>query len=328
MRTIDSFLLYKLAKVHKTDYSNASRTQLFDLQKLKWSERLCEEFGVSINSLAQVCMSDSVFGESDFGGVFDDEVCICSVMGDSHAALFAQGCVNAGMAKATYGTGSSVMMNTAQNIVPSQRLATSIAWGKSNKVSYVLEGNVNYTGGIFTWLCEDMQLMSSAKQAAELSCSVKDNDGVYLVPAFSGLGAPYWNADAKALICGMTRSTAKAHIVRAAEESIAYQINDIAQEINALGTTLSEIKADGGPTKDSFLMQFQADILGIPVDASSLAELSAAGVAYMAGFACNLYNDEILSKARGAKQYLPSMEDKQRDELYSGWKNAVEKALT
>lgn len=327
--TIDSWLLFKLTGQHKTDYSNASRTQLFNIQTLCWDDELCTAFGVPADSLPEVCFSDSLFGMTDMEGILPAAVPVRGVMGDSHAALFAQGCTSRGMTKATYGTGSSVMMNTENRCVRSETLVTSLAWGRGGQVSYVLEGNINYSGAVIQWLIHDLELIASPKEAAAIAAQVPSANGVYLVPAFSGLGAPYWCSEARAILCGMNRGTRKAHIVRAAEESMAYQIKDIAEAMNqAAGSALKELRTDGGPTADTVLMQFQADMLGVPVRTASIQELSGAGAAYMAGLSCGLYEEGVLYQNSGAGAYTPEMTENSREELYGGWKKAVALALS
>ena len=322
--TIDSWLIYKLAGEFKTDYSNASRTQLFNIHSLQWDEELCGLFGVPLASLPQVCMSDSCFGETDMGGVLPGPVSICGVLGDSHGALFGQGCVKPGMGKATYGTGSSVMVNVGEKPVFSDGgIVTSLAWGMGGKINYVLEGNINYTGSVIKWLVDDVKLLGSSKEAGEVAAGADPEDGTYLVPAFTGLGAPYWKPDARAILWGMGRGTGRAEIVKAAEESIAYQIADVAFAIEqGAGISLNELRADGGPTRDKFLMQFQSDLLGRPMAVSQREELSGIGAAYCAGIACGLYDWGILEK-QGRTRFLPQREAAWRENKYDGWKQAV-----
>jgi len=264
MGTIDSYLIWKLTggKVHATDYSNASRTSLLNLYTLKWDEELLEAFDIPLCMMPEIGYSDDIFGETDFEGIASKKIPISGVMGDSHGALFAQNCYRKGMAKATYGTGSSVMMNIGDKPSYSDKgIVTSIAWGMDKRVEYVFEGNINYSGATIKWLAEDLQLIKSAKESGQTALSVPDNNGVYLVPSFTGMGAPYWDTDARAIICGLTNNAKKAHIVRAAEESIAYRIKDILDLMTAeADVVLNELRADGGATADKFLMQFQADI--------------------------------------------------------------------
>lgn len=322
--TIDSWLIYKLTGSFKTDFSNASRTQLFNIHSLQWDKELCGLFGVPLASLPEVCMSDSCFGETDMGGVLPGPVPICGVLGDSHGALFGQGCVKPGMGKATYGTGSSVMVNVGEKPVFSDGgIVTSLAWGMGGKINYVLEGNINYTGSVIKWLVDDVKLLGSSKEAGEVAAGADPEDGTYLVPAFTGLGAPYWKPDARAILWGMGRGTGRAEIVKAAEESIAYQIADVAFAIEqGAGISLHELRADGGPTRDKFLMQFQSDILGLEVVVPEREELSGIGAAYCAGISCGLYGWGILEK-QGRTRFLPQRDVAWREKKYDGWKRAV-----
>lgn len=321
--TIDSWLVYKLTGQFKTDYSNASRTQLFNISTLRWDEDLCRLFGVDPGMLPEVCMSDSRFGDTDMGGILPHKIPIYGVLGDSHGALFGQGCVEPGMAKATYGTGSSIMINLGEEPLFSGRgIVTSLAWGMGGKVSYVLEGNINYTGSVIKWLVDEVKLLSSSKEAGRLAMQADPNDSTYLVPAFTGLGAPYWKSDARAVICGMGRGTGRAEIVKAAEESIGYQIADVVKAMEADGASLTELRADGGPTRDKYLMQFQADILGLPVAVPEREELSGIGAGYCAGIACGLYPKDIISRTE-RRCYRPEQSEDWIDEHYKGWKNAV-----
>lgn len=324
--TIDSWLVFQLTNgaVFQTDYSNASRTQLFNIHTLEWDAELCSWFGIDPGTLPQVSDSNGFFGETDFAGYLPKPIPICGVMGDSHGALFGQGCVKPGMLKATYGTGSSVMMHIGQKPVRSQNgLVTSLAWGLDGKVQYVLEGNINYTGSVIKWLVDDMQLIASAKEAGNIAAEANPQDTTYLVPAFTGLGAPHWKPDVKAMLCGMGRSTGRAEIVKAAEECIAYQIADIVAALRQdTGIDIEEIRVDGGPARDSFLMQFQSDILHTGLSVPEIEELSVSGAAYAAGIKAGLYDTGILDKM-GRRFYAPVMGESRRQEKYSGWKQAV-----
>lgn len=321
--TIDSWLVYKLTGQFKTDYSNASRTQLFNINTLAWDPELCAMFGVEPGMLPEVCMSDSDFGETDLAGILPHPVPVHGVLGDSHGALFGQGCVEPGMGKATYGTGSSVMVNIGERPIFSDKgIVTSLAWGMGGKVNYVLEGNINYTGSVIKWLVEDVGLLQSSKESGRIAAQADPEDSTYLVPAFTGLGAPYWKSDAKAIICGMGRGTGRAEIVKAAEESIGYQIADIVNVMRDEGVALSELRADGGPTRDKYLMQFQSDILNIPVAVPEREELSGIGAAYCAGIAAGVYPADIYAWAE-RKVYSPEKDEDWREKRLSGWKNAV-----
>lgn len=329
--TIDAWLVYKLTggRVFATDYSNASRTQLFNLRTLSWDSEICGWFGIDPAMLPEVRFSDSLFGETDFEGLLPHPVPIHGVLGDSHGALFGQGCLSPGMVKATYGTGSSVMMHIGQRPVFSKKgLVTSLAWGMEGKVDYVLEGNINYTGAVTKWVVEELGLLSSSKEAGPVAQSADPADTTYLVPAFTGLGAPYWDSGAKAMLYGMSRTTGRAEIVKAAEECIAYQIADVLELMGQeAGVTIQELRVDGGPTKDKFLMQFQSDILHIPVAAPEREELSGMGAAFCAGIAAGVYTREIFQSVR-RRRLAPEMEETLRKTKRAGWRQAVEILLT
>lgn len=328
---IDSWLIYNLTKEHmfRTDYSNASRTQMFNIKELKWDEEVCESFGIPVKCLAEVCDSNSMFGETDLGGFLNHPIPICGDMGDSHGALFGQGCHMPGMIKATYGTGSSVMMNIGEKPVVSKNgLVTSLAWGMDGKVNYVLEGNINYTGAVITWIQKDLGLIESAKETNVLPFEANPQDKTYLVPAFTGLGAPYWDSKASASISGISRTTGKAEIVKAAVECIAYQITDIVEAMGEdSGISIEELRVDGGPTKNPYLMQFQSDMAKVNVQVPEAEELSGIGAAYAAGLAVGIYDKETLFGRMARKKYEPQMESEVREEKYAGWKAAVENVL-
>jgi glycerol kinase len=332
--TMDSWLIWNLTggKIHATDFSNASRTLLFNIHDLEWDQELLDIFTIPRSMMPEVKFSNEIFGHTSCGGVLPGEIPISGVMGDSHAALFGQNCFNKGMAKATYGTGSSIMMNIGGKPLDSESgIVTSIAWGMNRKVDYVFEGNINCTGATIKWLVDDLKLLASSKEAGSIAASIDDTDGVYLVPAFVGLGAPYWDSEARASITGMTRGTGKAHLVRAAEESIAYQIKDIIDlMICESSASLGELRVDGGPTKDDFLMQFQSDMLGVDVIRNRIEELSALGSAYMAGLAVGIWQNlqEIQSLRIQDAVFHSRMDDSKRTKLYHGWKNAVEQTLS
>lgn len=326
--TIDAWLVYKLTGRFRTDFSNASRTQLFNIHTLSWDEELCGLFGIDPAMLPEVCMSDSLFGETDMQGVLPHKTPIYGVLGDSHGALFGQGCVGPGMIKATYGTGSSVMMNVGEKpIRAGEGVVTSLAWGMKGKVDYVLEGNINYTGSVIKWVADSLGLLQSSKESGQVAATANPEDGTYLVPAFTGLGAPYWKSDARAIICGMGRGTGRAEIVKAAEESIAYQIADVVDGMRGgSGIGISALRADGGPTRDKYLMQFQSDILDIPVAVPEREELSGIGAAYCAGIAAGVYPEDIYARTRRTT-YLPAKDDNWREKRLSGWKDAVKLLL-
>jgi glycerol kinase len=332
--TIDTWLIYKLTggKIHATDYSNASRTQLFNIKTLSWDEELMQIFSIPSSMAPKVLSSNAVFGTTDVMGILKAPIPITGVMGDSHAALFGQCCFKIGMAKATYGTGSSIMMNIGNDYIQSKKgLVTSIAWGINGKIEYVFEGNINFSGAVIKWLIDDLELISSEQECSQIAQSVTDSGGVYLVPSFTGFSAPYWDSKARAIITGMTRGTKKAHIIRAAEESIAYQIRDITDLMKEeASVSLSELRVDGGPTRDDFLMQFQSDILSTNVIRNNIEELSAAGAAYMSGLTMGFWESkETLESLRTTdKNFNPKMDNRARGVLYDGWKSAVNRALS
>lgn len=324
--TIDTWLVYRLTKgkEYKTDYSNASRTQLFNIFDLKWDEEICSLFGIQPEDLPQVCDSDSEFGQTDFEGFFEKPIPIHAVLGDSHGALFGQGCLGRGDIKATYGTGSSIMMNIGETpVLSTHGVVTSLAWGMNGKVNYVLEGNINYTGAVISWLKDDVRLIDSPGETEALCREAKADDELYLVPAFTGLGAPHWKSNAKAALTGITRTTGKAEIVRAGIECIAYQITDVVRAMEAdAGAPVRGLRVDGGPTKNAYLMQFQSDILNGDVLVPQAEELSGIGAAYAAGIAMGIYNMDLFSKME-RKTYSPEMQEEVRERKYQGWKEAV-----
>lgn len=328
--TIDSWLVYKLTggKSYKTDYSNASRTQLFNIFDLTWDDEICKVFGIDPANLATVCDSNADFGETDFEGVLPHKVPIHAVMGDSHGALFGQGCLKSGMIKSTYGTGSSIMMNIGDDpVLSTHGVVTSLAWSMDGRVNYVLEGNLNYTGAVITWLKNDLQMIGSPAETEELARQAASDDCLYLVPAFSGLGAPYWDSRATGMFTGMTRTTGRAEMVRASLECIAYQIQDVMEAMSKdAGVEISELRVDGGPTKNDYLMQFQSDIAGIAVQVPDTDELSGMGPAYAAGMALGLWDEGIFGKL-DRRKYTPQMEKSLRQKKYEGWKQAVGKVL-
>lgn len=327
--TVDSWLIWKLTggQVHATDLTNASRTSLFDIHSLRWDEDLAGVFGVPVGMLPEVRPSDAGFGHTADPELFPDRIPISGVIGDSQGALLGQLCLAPGMAKATYGTGTSVLMNTGDAPVRSGAgLVTAIAWGLGGRTTYALEGVVRSTGDTIKWVRDNLGLFDSYEEMERLTTSVSGNEGVYLVPAFVGLGAPYWDPYARAAIVGMSRSTGKAHIVRAALESIAYQVRDAVELMQAeSGVALSELRADGGASGNGWLMQFQADLLGKPVVASGDAELSALGSAFAGGLGAGFWpSAERLAELAGANRfYAPRMEAHERERLLRGWKQAV-----
>lgn len=330
--TMDSWLLWKLSggKIHATDYSNACRTMLFNIHTLEWDQELIDIFGLHRSMFPEVHFSDEVFGQTDPSVIPEKPVHISGLLGDSHAALFGQQCFLPGMAKATFGTGSSVMMNIGARPLPApEGLVTSIGWGREKKIDYVFEGNIHCTGDTINWLVKDAELIRNAAESEQIAVSVSDNNGVYFVPAFVGLGAPYWDNHARACLSGMSRDTTRAHIVRAALESIAYQIKDLIDLMIEKGQIeLMELRVDGGPTRNNFLMQFQADMIGRNVIRTNIAEISALGSAFMAGLATGYWDsmDEIKSLRLIDRAFSPSQNKETINRLYAGWKTAVKRA--
>lgn len=327
--TIDSWLVWNLTGNHWTDYSNASRTQLFNITDLKWDAELCKLFSIPMDSLPEVHMSDDNYGETDLKGVLDHKVPIHGVLGDSHGALFGQDCRKPGQIKATYGTGSSVMMHIGGKPKFSDSgLVTSLAWGIGGKVEYVFEGNLNYTGAVMTWLKKDVGLISTDMEATELARQANPNDRTYFVPAFTGLGAPYWDSRATGLLTGITRTTGRAEIARACLDCIAYQITDLVELMRTDSSILVDtLRVDGGPTASDYLMQFQSDMVEVSVQVPDLQELSGMGAAYTAGIAIGLYDkSRIFDHVKRAK-YTPAMDKDIRNDLYAGWQTAIQKAL-
>lgn len=328
--TMDSWLVYKLTggREFRTDYSNASRTQLFHITELKWDRDICEMFCIDPDSLPEVTDSDGYYGETDLEGFLKKPIPIRAVLGDSHGALFGQGCLERGMTKATYGTGSSIMMNIGEQPAFSRNVVTSLAWRIKGKTQYVLEGNINYTGAVITWLKDDLKLITHPGETQELAAEANEQDTTYLVPAFSGLGAPYWDSGAKAAIWGMSRTTGRKEIVRAGLESIAYQITDVIKAMSEEAKiAIGELRVDGGPTRNAWLMQFQSDITGIPVQVPSAEELSCIGAAFAAGLAAGLYQEDILFDGIGRSKFVPHMKEKEKERRYAGWKEAVLRVL-
>lgn len=330
MGTIDSWLIWKLTggKVHATDYTNASRTLLFNIHTLNWDDDLLNLFTIPRSMMAKPQPCDSIFGETTVEGLFDTPITIAGVLGDSHGALVGQMCFEAGMGKATYGTGSSVMVNIGEKAVKApQGLVTSVGFAAQDKVFYAFEGNIHCTGATIKWMTEKLQLISSPSIIEEYALSVPDNGGVYLVPAFAGLGAPWWNSQAKAMICGMTLGTERGHICRAALEAIAYQIKDLIDLMtNHAGIALKELRVDGGPTKNNLLMHFQADMLNACINRSDIEEASAMGAVIMNGLAREVWKDmnEVAALRTTDNRILPDMTEEKRNKLYRGWTEAVQ----
>jgi glycerol kinase len=330
--TIDSWLIWKLTggKVHATDYSNASRTLLFNIHTLQWDDELLNLFNIPREMLPEVKDSNELFGVTEDPSLPFTQLPISGVIGDSQGALFGQKCFEPGMAKATYGTGTSVLMQTGEMVDGTNGLVTSIAWGINGKVSYALEGIINSTGDTIKWLKEQLELIDEIGEAEQLACSISDNQGVYLVPAFVGLGAPYWKPYTRAAIMGISRNTGKPHIVRAALESIAYQVKDVIELMQSESNIqIKSVKVDGGATSNRFLMQYQADMLDIDVIASEVAELSSMGSVYLAGLGVGIWKstDEINQLNQEHELYQSLMNNDVRDKYYHGWKQSVNGVL-
>ena len=329
--TIDSWLIWNFTngKVHASDYTNASRTLLFNIHTLDWDSELLDLFTIPALMLPKVLPCDSKYGTTSLNGILS-EVPIAGVLGDSHGALVGQMCFTDGMGKATYGTGSSIMVNIGEKpLVAPRGLVTSIGFAAKGKVYFAFEGNIHCTGATIKWLQDDLQLIQSAAETEDLAKSVNSTYGVYFVPAFAGLGAPWWDNEAKAIICGMNRGSNKAHIVRAALESIAYQVKDLISLIQDSGVKLLELRVDGGPVKNNFLMQFQADMLQARINRSPIEEASALGAVLMNGFALQHFESlEDAAAFRNTNDYIsPLMEPSKVDELHGQWKKAVQRAL-
>jgi glycerol kinase len=324
--TVDSWLLFKLTGRHVTDYSNASRTMLFDIRRLAWDPELCELMGVDPARLPEPLPSAHVFGTtSEFGG----EVPVAGIAGDQQAALFGQACHRPGMAKNTYGTGSFVLLNTGPEPPrPPDGLLATVAWGLGDEVAYALEASIFVTGAAVQWLRDGLEIIDEAGETEALAASLHSNDGVYFVPALTGLGSPHWDPYARGTIVGLTRGSGRAHLARAALEAIAYETVDAvrAQEA-AASKRLEVLKADGGAVVNSWLMQFQADVLGAPVVVPEIAETTALGAAYLAGIATGLWTREQVGEMwRQAARYEPRMGAEERESLLADWRRALKRS--
>ena len=326
--TVDTWLIWKLTggKVHVTDFTNASRTMLYDIRRLRWDPKLLELFGIPESMLPRVCDSSRIYGTTIVQGV---EIPIAGIAGDQQAALFGQCCFEPGQAKNTYGTGCFLLMNTGEQMVKSKNgLVTTIAVGLDGKVRYALEGSVFVGGAVVQWLRDELHLITEAADSEYFAQKVADNAGVYVVPAFTGLGAPYWDMYARGAIVGLTRGAGRDHIIRACLESIAYQSADVLHAMESdTGISLPELNVDGGASANQFLMQFQADIMGRPIRRPVIRETTALGAAYLAGLAVGFWSGlEEIKKAREiSRVYTPTMEEARREELLRGWHRAVER---
>ena len=332
--TIDSWLLWKLTggstqagALHRTDPTNASRTLLYDIHNQCWDKELCEILNVPTSMLPTVHPSAGIFGETGIIDGIPAGIPIAGIAGDQQAALYGQGCWEAGQAKNTYGTGCFLLMNMGlQHPVSQNGLLTTICCDAHGAPAYALEGSIFIAGAAIQWLRDELNIIKDAAETDALAREIESNEGVFLVPAFAGLGAPYWDMNARGAITGLTRGSGRAHLARAALEAIAYQSRDIVEVMNLdSGIELNELRVDGGASKNDFLMQFQADILGVTVDRPKLVETTAAGSAYLAGLAVGVWNSpsELDQIRRTDCRFEPRMEDPQRQELYQGWQNAV-----
>ncbi|RPF57905.1 glycerol kinase GlpK [Abyssicoccus albus] len=328
--TIDTWIVWKLSggKAHITDYTNASRTLMYNIFELKWDDELLEHLTVPKSMLPEVKSSSEVYVETDPVHFFGQQVPIAGIAGDQQAALFGQACFNKGEAKNTYGTGCFMLMNTGTEAVISDHgLLTTIAYGINGEVKYALEGSIFVAGSAIQWLRDSMRMFNDASISEDYAMKVEDNNGVYVVPAFVGLGTPYWDSEARGAVFGLTRGATKEHFVRATLESLAYQTKDV---INAMEEDakieLKTLRADGGAVKNNFLMQFQSDILDVPVERTKVNEATALGAAYLAGLAVGYYEDveQIKQKTEIEKTFESNMDNEQREKLYSGWVSAVE----
>ena len=331
--TLDTFLIHRFTggEVLATDFTNASRTLLFDIGKLRWDEKLCRLFDVPLCALPEVRESSAQFGETDANGLLPKRVPIVGVMGDSQASLFAQRCYRPGTAKATFGTGTSVLMNIGGRFQPSKKGAvTALAWVWRGRPTYAFEGIINYSAATISWLQNQLGIVGDASEAEKLALSLKDNGGVYLVPAFAGLSAPYWAPGARAAIVGLTGFAGRAHVARAAQEAIAYQIRDVLDMMRTDGgIKLHKLHADGGPTRNKFLMQFTADLTGTELKVSDIAESSAWGVAMngLLGLGLCKSPDELAKLPHDHKAFRPRMNPELVQQNYEGWKQAVKRVL-
>lgn len=330
--TVDSWLIWNLTKgkVHATDITNASRTMLFNINTQIWDEDLLKIFEIPNSMLPEVKQSSEIFGTTS-SALFSTEIPIGGVAGDQQSALFGQMCTAPGMVKNTYGTGCFMLMNIGDKpIISKNNLLTTIAWRVNGKIQYALEGSIFIAGAVVQWLRDELGVIRTSAEVEELATSVKDNDGVYFVPAFTGLGAPHWNQHARGILVGMTRGTKAAHIARAALESIAYQTMEVLKAMEAdSGIHIKELRVDGGATANDLLMQFQADVLNTKVIRPQITETTAMGAAYLAGLAVGFWNDmkEINDQWKMEKSFEPNQNGKSMDENIKGWKRAVKAAI-
>lgn len=331
--TIDTWLIWKLSggKAHVTDYSNASRTLMYNIYEQKWDDELLDILTVPKSMLPEVKPSSEVYANTTPYHFFGFEVPIAGAAGDQQAALFGQTCFEKGEAKNTYGTGCFMLMNTGEEAVKSDHgLLTTIAWGYNGKVEYALEGSIFVAGSAIQWLRDGLRMLKSAKDSEQYATRIESTDGVYVVPAFVGLGAPYWNSDVRGAIFGLTRGTEKEQFVRATIESLAYQTRDVLTSMESdSGINLKTLRVDGGAVSNNFLMQFQSDILNVPVERPEVSETTALGAAYLAGLAVGFWKDqaEVKDQWKLDKRFEPNMDESHREALYKGWQHAVEATM-
>lgn len=329
--TMDTWLIWNLTKgkVHVTEYSNASRTLMYNIHELKWDEKMLEILEIPAAMLPEVKDSSTIYGEVD-PSIFGIPITISGAAGDQQAALFGQACFHPGMVKNTYGTGCFMLMHTGEKLIPSKNgLLTTIAWGMNGKVEYALEGSIFMGGAIIQWLRDELRMIDNAKDSEYFASQVIDSNGVYIVPAFAGLGAPYWDMYARGTITGLTRGANRNHIIRAALEAIAYQSRDLIGAMEAdSGIELTTMKVDGGAVANNFLMQFQSDILGVPVQKPRVTETTALGAAYLAGLAVGFWESKAAVVESWAldREFVPIMSIEHRERAYAGWLKAVERA--
>ncbi|MDR0268353.1 glycerol kinase GlpK [Paenibacillus sp.] len=332
--TIDSWLIWKFTggRRHVTDYSNASRTLMYNIHELKWDEELLEMLDVPASMLPEVRPSSEIYGHTVKHHFFGQEIPIAGAAGDQQAALFGQACFDEGMAKNTYGTGCFMLKHTGETAVHSEHgLLTTIAWGINDRVEYALEGSIFVAGSAVQWLRDGLRMLKDSKESEDYAARVSSTEGVYVVPAFVGLGTPYWNSDVRGAVFGLTRGTSKEHFIRAVLESLAYQTRDVISAMEGdSGIELRTLRVDGGAVHNNFLMQFQSDILGVPVERPVVNETTALGAAYLAGLAVGYWKsqEEISELWAKEHEFKPAMSEEQRDKLYGGWKKAVNAAIT
>lgn len=331
--TIDTWLIWRLTcgKTHITDYSNASRTLMYNIHELKWDEELLDVLQIPSSMLPEVRSSSEIYATTDKDHFFGHEVPIAGVAGDQQAALFGQACLEKGMAKNTYGTGCFMLMNTGEQAVHSKSgLLTTIAWGIDGKVQYALEGSIFVAGSAIQWLRDGLRMIKDAKETERYALKLPSSEGVYVVPAFVGLGTPYWESDVRGAVFGLTRGTTKEHFIRATLESLAYQTKDVLTAMEAdSGISLTTLRVDGGAVQNNFLMQFQSDMLRVPVERPEVSETTAFGAACLAGLAVGFWSnlEEIASQWKMARRFEPILDEDTSNNLYSGWKKAVHAAI-